>query len=248
VVPARDDAQEAGFRALFDREDQYGELLQLVKEARATVGKSTEAQARKRLRDLEAQLAAIVRTDFFPGAPNANAVAALAALRRDVEAHLSPGEPQCSRAVIEARAVADYQARVWATRRRPWVDRLGTAWLVQRFIDKAPTFLWLADPASCPPDALGYDFDQATFTHVDDKVTFEVVAESFGLLADPALNRLAALVHFIDVGGIPVDEAPGFEMLVRGLLARHPDDDALLAAAIPLFDMAYAAFQVHQDA
>jgi len=244
VVPARDADQEAGFRALFDREDQYAELLQLVKDARASLAGSAEAQWRKRLRELEAQLGAVVRTDFFPGAPRATATEAVAALRRDIEARLSPGEPAQSRALIAARAVADYQRRTWATRRRPWVDRLATAWLVRRFIDRSPTFLWLADATTCPPDALGYDFDQAVFTHVDDKVTFEVVAESFGLLANAALRRLAALVHFIDVGGMPVDEAPGFEMLVRGLQARHPDDDdALLAAAMPLFDAAYAAFE-----
>ena len=81
----------------------------------------------------------------------------------------------------------------------------------------------------------------------DDKVTFEVVAESFGLLGDPALRRLATLVHCIDVGGIPVDEAPGFELLVRGLQALHADDDALLAAAIPAFDACYAAFQVPHE-
>ena len=94
---------------------------------------------------------------------------------------------------------------------------------------------------------LGFDFDGATFTHVGDKVTFEVVAESFGLHQDAALARLATLVHFIDIGGVPVDEAPGFEMLVRGLQAQHGDDDALLAAALPLLDACYAALQVPHD-
>jgi hypothetical protein len=51
------------------------------------------------------------------------------------------------------------------------------------------------------------------------------------------------LVHCIDIGGIPVDEAPGFELLVRGLQAQHRKDDDLLAAALPLFDTLYAAMQ-----
>ena len=91
---------------------------------------------------------------------------------------------------------------------------------------------------------MGYDFDGATFTHVGDKVTFEVVAESFGLQGDPALRRVAALVHDIDIGGIPVDEAPGFALLIRGLQAQHASDNALLAAALPLFDTLYVAMQV----
>jgi hypothetical protein len=143
--------------------------------------------------------------------------------------------------------VKDYQGRTWATRKRPWVDRLATAWLIQRFVDRQPTFAWLANPKKCPKSALGFDFDGAVFTHVGAKVTFEVVAESFGLLDDPALVRFANLVHTIDVGGIPVDEAPGFEMFVRGLQARHADDDALLAAAIPLLDAWYAASQAPHD-
>ena len=116
-----------------------------------------------------------------------------------------------------------------------------------RFIDQEPTFKWLADPKKCPKSALGYDFDGASFTHVGDKVTFEVVAESFGLLGDPALQRLGRLVHCIDIGGIPVDEAPGFEMLIRGLQVQHTDDDALLAAAVPAFDAFYAALQTSDE-
>jgi hypothetical protein len=78
---------------------------------------------------------------------------------------------------------------------------------------------------------------------VADKVTFEVVAASFGLDDDAAIGHLARLVHALDVGGIPVDEAPGLEMLARGLQALHADDDALLAAAIPVFDALYAGMK-----
>lgn len=247
VVPARDEAQERSFRALFDRSDLHAELLQSIKEARSRLRQATEGELRKGLRALEAQLAALQSTDFFPGKDSEKSAAALAALRREVELQLSPDEPASSAVAIPPRAASDYQGRTWATRKRPWVDRLATAWLVQRRIDGRPTFIWLSDVRRCPKSALGYDYDGATFTHVGDKVTFEVVAESFGLLADPALRRLAALVHCIDVGGPPVDEAPGFEMLVRGLQLRHADDHALLAAALPAFDACYAAMQAPHD-
>jgi hypothetical protein len=243
VVPARDETQEKAFRALFDRSDLYAELLQSIKESRSGIRKSTQAQLHKSLRALEQQLQGIQSSDFFPGKDFQRSSQALAALRREVELHLSPDEPGATDAAIAPLCIADYQGRTWATRKRPWVDRLGTAWLVQRFVDKEPTFTWLADPKKCPKSALGYDFDGATFTHAGDKVTFEVVAESFGLLEDSALRRLAALIHYIDIGGIPVDEAPGFEMVVRGLQAQHAKDDALLAAAIATFDAVYAAMQ-----
>lgn len=247
-VPSHDDAQEQAFRALFDRREPYAELLQSIKQARAGLKKAGEAQLRKTLRTLEQQGQAIQASDFFPGPVSRKAAEALTALRLDIERHLSPGEPRAAERAFEPRAVADYQGRTWATRKRPWVDRLATAWLVQRFIDRSPRFVWLADPAKCPKTALGYDFDGATFTHVGDRVTFEVVAESFALLdGDAALRRLAALVHCIDVGGAPVDEAPGVEAVVRGLQALHARDDALLAAAVPLFDSLYAALQLNTD-
>jgi hypothetical protein len=244
VVDARDAEQQRQFEALFDRSDAHAELLQRIREARGVVPQASDAELRKTLRTLEQQASAIAALDFFPGRAARKTAEALATLRRQVALHLAPGEPAAAPAsAIVQRDVAEHQGRTWATRRRPWVDRLATAWLVTRFIDRAPRFVWLADPARCPKKALGFDFDGATFTHVGDKVTFEVMAESFGLLQhDPALRQLAALVHAIDVGGIPADEAAGLELVVRGLQARHASDDALLAAALPVFDACHAAY------
>lgn len=243
VVQARDPAQEEAFRALFDRSDLYGELVQAVKEARTTLKKATEAELRKGVRALEQQLAAIQGGDFFPGKSGEPAAHAVAALRREVELRLSPDEPSPAQTPLARLAREDFQHRTWATRKRPWVDRLATAWLVLRFIDESPTFAWLTDAKKCPKSALGYDFDGATFTHVGDKVTFEVVAARFGLDANAGIEGMARLVHAIDVGGLPVDEAPGLELLVRGLQALHADDDALLTAAIPLFDALHAGMK-----
>ena len=243
VVMARDEAQEQAFQALFDRSDLYAEFLQSVKEARATTRNAVEVELRKSLRALEQRLHTLQASDFFPGKDAVNAASALAALRREVERHLSPGEPGSAEAKIQRQQVGDYQGRTWATRKRPWVDRLATAWLIQRFVDKDPKFVWLANPKKCPKATLGFDFDGARFTHVGDKVTFEVVLDTFSLDEDPALKRLGQLVHYIDVGGIPVDEAAGVEMVARGLQAQHANDDALLAASCIFFDTLYAALR-----
>jgi len=240
---ARDQAQEQAFQALFDRSELYAELLLAVKDTRKSLRKSTETELYKALRGLEQQLRQVQASDFFPGKDGARVAEAIATLRREIELHLSPDEPASTKAEVPLLAVEDYQGRTWATRKRPWVDRLATAWLIQRFIDKSPTFLWLSDPKKCPKSALGYDFDTATFTHVGDLITFEVVAKSFGLDQEPVLARMAQLVHYIDVGGIPLDEAPGLEMMVRGLQTQHRGDDQLLQAACGLFDTLYAALK-----
>lgn len=240
---ARDDAQEQAFRALFDRSEHYAELLQTVKDARKGIQAASEAELHKTLRSLEQQLQQVQASDFFPGSESARCLDAVSALRREIELHLSPDEPSPTKAAVPSLSIEDYQGRTWATRKRPWVDRLATAWLVSRFIDKSPNFIWLTDAKKCPKQALGYDFDGATFTHVGELVTFEVVARSFGLDDKPALARLGRLVHYIDVGGIPLDEAPGIEMLVRGLQAQHGDDDQLLEAAFAFFDTLHAALK-----
>jgi hypothetical protein len=243
VVTARDAAQEQGFIALFDRSELYSDLLQSLKEARGGIRTSTEPALHKTLRALDQQLRSIQAIDFFPGQAGERAAAALETLRGEVERHLSPGEPTPRPERIEQQSIGQFQGRTWATRQRPWVDRLATAWLVRRFIDSNARFVWIETPRGCPKGAVGFDFDGATFSHVNGKVTFEVVTETFGLSKNEALEAIGRLVHYVDVGGDPQDEAPGVEAVVRGLLALHKDDDELLEAALPLFDSLYAAWQ-----
>jgi hypothetical protein len=155
---------------------------------------------------------------------------------------LSPGEPHAAERTIRPLRREDYQARTWATRQRLWVDRVASAWLIRRFIDPKARFLWLASPDACPPDALGFDFDGAAFTHVGERVTFEVLLVSFGLDEDPALLRLGEMVHALDVGGAPVPEAIGFEAVMAGARQRALDDDQLLDEMSRVLDSIYAHF------
>lgn len=97
------------------------------------------------------------------------------------------------------------------------------------------------EPPRTPRGALGFDYDGARFSHIGSRVTFEVLAASFGLERDPKLQRIAAAVHYLDVGGIPVAEAPGLESVLAGLRALHMNDDRLLVAAASVFDALYAA-------
>ena len=131
---------------------------------------------------------------------------------------------------------------MWATRQRPWVDRLACAWLIRRFIDHRAKILWLEKPEQCPADALGFDFDGARFSHVGAKVTFEVLLASFGL-ESPALARLGGLVHFLDVGGVQPPEAAGVESALAGMQTAITDDDALLASVSAVFDGLLASFE-----
>jgi hypothetical protein len=155
---------------------------------------------------------------------------------------LSPDEPHAQTDVIERRNPSDYRGRLWATRQRPWVDRLASAWLIRRFIDPQARIQWLHRPADCPVDALGFDFDGATFSHVGSRVTFEVLATSFSL-DSPAIAKLGRLVHYLDVGGVQPPEAPGVESVLAGLRETFGDDEELLAAASTVLDGLLARFE-----
>ena len=105
-----------------------------------------------------------------------------------------------------------------------------------------PNSYGLKSPKNCPKRAVGFDFDGAAFTHVGAKVTFEVLLVSFALDRDPALERIGALIHYLDVGGVPVSEAAGFEALLGAARAAIDDDDRLLVEAGKLFDLLHASF------
>ena len=229
TLQGRDDRQQRRLVALFDRGEDHARLMTSI--AAAQVGDA------KTLRVLRRKFSALSAVDFFPGEARRQTEAALAAL----EAAAS-GEPGNVSGRIQRLAIADFQGRTWATRKNPWVDRIASAWLIRRFIDAQASFLWLDDPKSCPKQALGFDFDGASFTPVDGRVSFEVLATSFGLDRDHAIARLAAIVHYLDVGGLPVPEAVGLEALIAGMRTTITDDDSLLASASQAFDFLHAHF------
>lgn len=234
--------QRAEVLALFDRTEAYAGWRTQADALRQALPRASEPDARRQLRALSEALDDLRRIDHYPGPAAEQAAAWLDALREALEARFSPGEPRAAkRRGLPRLNAADHRARLWATRERPWVDRLASAWLIGRFIDPAARFVWLADTAKLPRGAIGYDFDGARFTHVGARVTFEVLAASFGLEADPRIVRIGAAVHVLDVGGLPVPEAPGLEAVLAGLREQHGQDAALQAAAVAVFDALYAS-------
>jgi hypothetical protein len=245
-VSAASPDEETALRALFDRSADYDELQATLSEARNALSEQNSAELNRLLRRHGRAYEAIRRIDFFPNEASSRAEAQWHAFSRAIVAIQSPGEPQSLTRTIPRRDAAQYQGRRWATRRHLWADRVASAWLIQRFIDPHARFLWLESPADCPDDALGFDFDGATFTHVGDRVSFEVLLLSFGLETNPGLSRLASMVHALDLGGFSVPEASGIEAVLAGARARLRDDDALLAEIGGVLDSLYVHFSANK--
>ncbi len=234
--------ESAAFTVLFDRGPDYAELLKVIRQRQTELPTWREAQARRSLQQLQRDLDAIRQIDYFPDAGLAQAEAAVAEFDLAVRRRFSPDEPHPVAAAIEPCNSADFQDCIWATRAQLWVDRVACAWLIRRLIDPDARFLWLKTPKDCPAQAIGFDFDAARFTHIGERVTFEVLLASFNLTHDTGLVRLGMLVHYLDAGGIPVPEAAGFEAILSGVRDQSRDDDALLQAMMPVLDALYIRF------
>ncbi|MGH8622791.1 MAG: chromate resistance protein ChrB domain-containing protein, partial [Burkholderiales bacterium] len=205
----RTTAQIEHVRKLFDRSEEYGALVARIHSAKAALQRLGKRKADTLVQRLRRSLDELFEIDFYPGQAQLQARDAMAALERDAQRLRSPGEPHPAKRKVRRLDLAKYRNRTWATRKDLWVDRLASAWLIKRFIDRDAKFVWIDRPRNRPKASIGFDFDGAQFTHVAGRVTFEVLLTSFGLDDDPALESIGHAVHFLDVGGIPVADAKG---------------------------------------
>ena len=127
----------------------------------------------------------------------------------------------------------------WATRRRCHVDRAACGWLIRRFIDPEPEFVFVDDPDEVPADTTAFDMPDVELSHHGGECSFETFLRRYEL-ADPILWEVAKIVHDADLEderfGAP--EALGLDVLIRGLSLTVADDE-LLRLAGPLFDGLY---------
>lgn len=229
-------------RKLFDRSSDYGALVERIGAAKAGLSRLGKRKADTLVERMRRSLADLAEIDFFPGQAKLQAADALAALEREAQELFSAGEPHPSKRKVRRLDPARYRGRIWATRKNPWVDRLASAWLIKRFIDKNARFVWIDRTRDRPKGAVGFDFDGAEFTHAASRVTFEVLLASFGLAGDPALAAIGGAVHFLDAGGIPVADAKGLETILSGIKAKARNDDETMLEAVKVFDFFYSAY------
>ncbi len=129
----------------------------------------------------------------------------------------------------------------WATRPGVHVDRAACAWLIRRFIDPGPEFIFAADLAAVPAGATPFDMRGAALGHHQGRCSFETALASYNLADDPALEEIAHIVHEADLGDDRYDApaAPGLDVLIRGLSLTSGSDHDTLAVTDQIFDGLY---------
>ncbi|WP_252718942.1 chromate resistance protein ChrB domain-containing protein [Acinetobacter oleivorans] len=225
--------------SLFNRNEEYEAIRKQLVDLNQNQNESEKKELLKQVRKLRKSFDALVEIDYYPSEIQGQTLNELVSLEHSIARLGETNEPVFTQAKIKRLLKKDYQNRVWATRKHPWIDRLASAWLIKNFIDESPQLIWLESPSECPAHALGYDFDGAAFTHIDNFVTFEVLLHSFEL-ETPALKKIAEIVHYLDVGGFEPPEAIGIEKVIQGLRSQISNDDQLFELANYIFDGLYA--------
>jgi len=134
----------------------------------------------------------------------------------------------------------------WVTRRNANVDRVACPWLVKRFVDAEAEFLYVAADevmkVAEQQGAIPYDVKDVELGHVEGRCSFESIMVKYGL-QDPALDRLAKIVHGADVSQDrdTVPEAAGLYAVAHGFALIHGDDDhEKIRLETPMYDALYA--------
>jgi hypothetical protein len=230
----------AAIVALFNeaRARDYDELFEplnlLIKDSKAR--KQTPETFSNQLQKLRQRFQEIRDIDYFQSSRGED----LQRLLQKGEALESPkAKPETT---IRLRA-EDYRSKTWITRPRPEIDRVGSAWLIRKFIDPGAKFVFANTPVEFPK-AIPYDMFEVEFSHHGDYCTFETLIQRF-VIRDRALLRLAELIHDADVEDDKFHRVEGFgvEQIFKGWAKQGLADQDILSKGFECFDALYAQFK-----
>jgi hypothetical protein len=214
------------------RAKDYAELRRSLQSFISRRKKMDAEEAATELERLTRQFREIRAVDFFDS-PRGHDVAML--LRR------AEG-PRRSRR-LEKLDVRQYQGKTWLTRPRPEIDRVGSAWLISKFIDRKPKFVF-APKADAVPDAIPFDMLDAEFSHHGNYCTFETLTKRFAI-SDKSVAKIGEMIHDADLDDARFQrvEAVGIDRVLKGWAKEGLADEEILRRGFECFDALYTFLQ-----
>jgi hypothetical protein len=139
----------------------------------------------------------------------------------------------------------------WVTREHPKIDRIACPWLIKRFINQDPEFLYVPPDqvlsVAKATDATPYDVSGVELSHVGELCSFDAFLKKYGL-TDPALQHLAEIVRGADTSRHDLTpQCGGLFAISLGLSANFPDDHEMLKHGIVIYDALYTWCRTLQD-
>jgi len=230
----------AALVAMFNeaREREYEEIAEpltlLIRDAR---GRKTSPKAfTKQLQKLHKRFQEIYDIDFFESSRGEE----LEGLFRTAELLESKkGEPE-RKGRLRAE---EYQGRTWIIRPRPEIDRVGSAWLIHKFIDPEAKFVFARTLAK-HQSALSDVIVESEFSHDGDCCSFESLIELFGV-RERAVLRLAEIIHDADLEDDKFHHVEGFgiDQILKGWAKQGLSDEEILRRGFQCLDGLHARFK-----
>jgi hypothetical protein len=235
------------------RQPEYQEISRKIDEFSGRIGNLRKGGKDRKTTPLfrqfekiQADFQAVQQRDFFHSESGQDVLTQLNTLRNQLEelSTLERGQKgPLSAALPNGRTLTSFSGLTWITRKRPFVDRMASAWLIRRFIDPKASFTFRdeAELKDLTSDLeVSYDVRNGDFTHIDDLCTFEVLMKSFDL-ADKGLDALCRIVHDIDIkdGKFSAPEAHVIEMIIKGIRNRALPDSETLEQGMAVFEALY---------
>ncbi len=214
------------------RAKDYAELR---KSLQRFIGRRKKMDAEKATAELERltrQFREIREVDFFDSARGHD----VAMLLRRAEGRSTARQL----AVLDAK---QYQGKTWLTRPRPEIDRVGSAWLISKFIDRKPKFVF-APSADAVPGAIPFDMLDAEFSHHGNYCTFETLIRRFAI-SDKVVAKIGEMIHDADLDDARFQrvEAVGIDRVLKGWAREGLPDKEILRRGFECFEALYAFFQ-----
>ncbi len=251
-VPVVETMRESEIIALFNgqRENDYREIEKKLEELERKISTIRKGGRGQNINKLSEQLSRdkkefedIRRVDFFASKIGTVLQKRIMAMENEVKGMSTPPVKERTAALTPKRSV-EYQGKTWVTRKKPFVDRMASAWLIKQFIDPGASFRFIEEKelGSLDKRSPTFDIRGAEFTHQGDLCTFEVLVKSFGI-KDRAIKRIAEVVHDLDVKDEKYNnpETSGIEDILTGIRKTANNDDKALEKGMAVFDMLYAS-------
>jgi hypothetical protein len=214
------------------RAKDYGDLRKSLQSFITRRKKMEAEEGASQLERLTRQFREVRAVDFFDS-PRGHDIAML--LRR------AEGPKRSSQ--LETLDVKQYQGKTWLTRPRPEIDRVGSAWLISKFIDRKPKFVF-APSADALPGAIPFDMLDAEFSHHGNFCTFETLIRRFAI-SDKLVAKIGEMIHDADLDDARFQrvEAVGIDRVLKGWAKEGLPDKEILRRGFECFDALYAFLQ-----
>jgi len=214
------------------RAKDYAELRKSLQRFIGRRKKMDAERATAELERLTRQFREIREVDFFDSARGHD----VAMLLRRAEGRGAARQL----AVLDAK---QYQGKTWLTRPRPEIDRVGSAWLISKFIDRKPKFVF-APKAEAVPNAIPFDMLDAEFSHHGNCCTFETLTKRFSV-SDKAVAKIGEMIHDADLDDAKFQrvECIGIDRVLKGWAKDGLSDEEILRRGFECFDALYAFLQ-----